>query len=257
MTNELPNNDILNRKRGIYLLPNLFTIGALFAGFYAIIAALKGFYDNAAIAIFIGMILDSLDGRVARLTQTSTPFGAELDSISDMVAFGVAPALVAYSWALESLGKLGWLAAFIYTAAVALRLARFNTQVSKSKRYFQGLPCTAAAGVMPGIIWALRAIDIPGQGTSITLAIIAVLLGLLMVSNIRYRSFKDFDIKANVPFVVILIIVLILTCIAVDPPSILCLIFMGYAISGPVATIWELRKKRQERQTRKNIKKKL
>ena len=239
------------RGRGIYLLPNLFTIGALFAGFYAIVAALKGRYEDAAIAIFIAMLMDSLDGRVARLTHTETPFGAELDSLSDMVAFGVAPALVIYSWALINLGKFGWLAAFVFTAAVALRLARFNTQVSKSKRYFQGIPCTPAAGVVAGIVWAGKDLVPLNQFSCIIIASMIVLVGALMVSNIRFRSFKDFDFREHVPFVVILSTVLILVCIALNPPFVLFAVFTIYALSGPIATIWELRKRKQLRQVLK------
>jgi len=225
-------------RRSIYFLPNLFTISALFAGFYAIIAALKGVYDNAAIAIFIAMIMDSLDGRVARMTHTTTPFGAELDSLSDMVAFGVAPALIAYSWALSNLGKFGWLAAFIYTSCVALRLARFNTQENKSKHYFAGLPCPAAAAVIAGLIWANKAHDLPPVWLTISLALITIALGALMVSNINFRSFKDFNLKNNVPFIVILSVVLILVFVSIDPPRVLFAIFALYALSGPCTALW-------------------
>lgn len=242
----------LSRGRGIYLLPNLFTIGALFAGFYAIVAALKGQYENAAVAIFVAMLMDSLDGRVARMTHTETPFGADLDSLSDMVAFGVAPALVIYSWSLINLGEFGWLASFLYTAAVALRLARFNNQINKSKRYFQGLACTPAAGVVAGIVWAGKFLYPLGMISCISIAVIMIILGALMVSNIRFRSFKDFDFKEHVSFVVILVTVIILVAIALDPPFLLFAFFAIYALSGPSATIWELRKKKQLRKELKN-----
>lgn len=239
----------INRRKGIFLLPNLFTVSALFAGFYAIVAALTGYYDNSAIAIFIATIMDSLDGRIARMTNTVTPFGAELDSLSDMVAFGIAPALVIYSWALANLGKPGWLAAFIFTAAVALRLARFNIEINKSKRYFQGLPCTAAAATLASIIWAGRDLEVPGHRISVLIAIITVSLGLLMVSNIPYRSFKDFDLKRHVPFVVILAIVLVIVFISINPPQVLCAMFIFYAFSGPVMALWGLRKKKHAKRS--------
>lgn len=236
------------KQRGIYLLPNLLTITSLFAGFYAIVTALKGNYDTAAISIFIAMIMDGLDGRVARLTNTVTAFGAELDSLVDMVSFGVAPALVMYSWGLSNLGKIGWLAAFVYVAAGALRLARFNTQLGKAdKRYFQGLSITLSAGVMASVIWLGRDLEILPHNFSILLAILTALLGVLMVSNIRYRSFKDADLRNHVPFVVMLIIVVILVLISIDPSKFLFAIFFLYACSGPVATVWGLHKKRKAR----------
>ncbi len=236
------------KKIGIYILPNLFTISALFAGFYAVVAGMKGLYDNAAIAIFIAMLMDTLDGRVARLTSTQTDFGAYLDSLSDMVSFGVAPAFVVYSWSLFNLGKLGWLSAFAYAVAVALRLARFNVQIHKvDRRYFQGLPCPPAAGVIAGMIWTCSEFGLSGWSINIIAAVLTVVLGILMVSNIRYRSFKDLDLKHNVRFLTILIIVFILILIAIDPPRILFAVFFLYAISGPVMTFWQLRKKRRQR----------
>jgi CDP-diacylglycerol--serine O-phosphatidyltransferase len=236
------------KKIGIYILPNLFTVSALFAGFYAVVAGMKGFYDNAAIAIFIAMLMDTLDGRVARLTSTQTDFGAYLDSLSDMVSFGVAPAFVVYSWALFNLGKLGWLSAFVYAVAVALRLARFNVQIHKiDRRYFQGLPCPPAAGVIAGMIWTCSEFGLSGWSIDIGAAVLTVVLGILMVSNIRYRSFKDLDLRHNVRFLTILIIVFVLVLIAIDPPRILFTIFFLYAISGPIITVWQLRKKRRQR----------
>ncbi len=228
------------RRRGIYLLPNLFTITALFAGFYAIVASMRGHFETAAIAIFVAMIMDSLDGRVARLTHTESEFGAQLDSLADMVSFGVAPALVIYLWSLDSIGKVGWLGAFVFTVAVALRLARFNTQLGEGgKRYFKGLPCPAGAGVIAGMVWAASDLGMRGDTLSWVVMFITVSVGLLMVSNIRYRSFKDLDLKGTVSFVAILVVVLILVLVALDPPQLLFAIFFLYALSGPVAFLWQ------------------
>lgn len=222
------------RRRGIYLLPNLFTTGALFAGFYAIVAGMKGHFEPAAIALFVAMIMDTLDGRVARLTGTESAFGAEYDSLSDMICFGLAPALVSYNWGLTHFGKLGWLAAFIYTASTALRLARFNTQLGQAdKRYFIGLPCTAAAPVVAGLVWLGTDLDISAQRISLIVAMILVSLGLLMVSNLRYYSFKEVDFKGHVPFFTVLVVVLMFSVIAWDPPSVLFVVFFLYALSGP------------------------
>ena len=234
------------RQRGIYLLPNLFTTAALFAGFYAIVAALKGHFDVAAIAIFVAMIADGLDGRVARLTNTQTPFGAEYDSLSDMAAFGIAPALVLYSWSFYSLGKFGWMAAFFHTAATALRLARFNTQVS-DKSYFQGLPCPSAAGLAASIVWMGSNYEIAGAAIAMPLAILTILTAGLMVSTIRYASFKSIDFKGKVPFITVVIIVCILTAIAVEPSVMLFALFFIYLASGPIITLWQLRKMRKQR----------
>lgn len=233
------------RRRGIYLLPNLFTIAGLFAGFYAIVTAMEGYFNYAAVAIFVAMIMDFFDGRVARLTNTQSAFGAELDSLSDMVSFGVAPALVIYSWSLESLGKLGWLAAFIFAAAGALRLARFNTQVLiADKRYFQGLPIPAAAGVLASMVWLCVDSEILGDVVSMMTAVLAIIIAILMVSNVRYYSFKEIDLKGRVPFVAILLVVLAFVGISLDPPKILFLIFFCYALSGPILTLHALYKKR-------------
>lgn len=231
-------------RRGIYILPNLFTIAALFAGFYAIVAAMKGRYDVAAIAIFVAMLLDSLDGRIARLTNTQTEFGAHLDSLSDMVSFGIAPALVMYSWILFNIGKIGWLVAFIYAVAVALRLARFNTQIGKvDKHYFQGLACTPAAGVMAGLVWVGTEYNLYSNFIAILAAIMSVVIGALMVSNFRFRSFKDLNLRNNVSFLKILGIVAVLVLIAIDPAAVLFAMFLIYAISAPIINLWELRKK--------------
>jgi len=243
------------RKRGIYLLPNLFTTAGLFAGFYAIILAMRGMFDSAAVAIFIAMIMDALDGRVARLTNTQSAFGAEYDSLADMAAFGVAPALIVFIWSLGSLGKLGWLFAFIYAAAGALRLARFNTQLeTPDKRYFQGLSITAAAGIMASMVWLGNEYAIPGTTISILVACITILTALLMVSNIRYHSFKQLDLKGRVPFVAILVVVLTFVAVSVDPPKILFIIMFGYGLSGPILTLWNLRKTRQLRKQHEQMK---
>ena len=243
-----PDNDQHDKKmqRGIYLLPNLLTTAALFAGFYAIVAAMKGHFDSAAIAIFIAMIADGLDGRVARLTHTQSPFGAQYDSLSDMAAFGIAPALVLYSWSLFHLGKLGWLAAFLYAAATALRLARFNTQVS-DKAYFQGLPSPAAAGICASIVWMLADYELKGLAIAVPLAFLTVITSALMVSTIRYSSFKSVDFKGRVPFLTIVVAVFIITAIALEPAEMLFVVFFIYLVSGPVHTLLSLRKMRRNR----------
>lgn len=237
------------QPRGIYLLPNLFTTGSLFAAFYAIIAAVKGHFDMASMAIFVAMLADTLDGRVARLTNTQTAFGAEYDSLADMVSFGVAPALIVYNWSLMHLGKLGWLAAFLYTAATALRLARFNTQAhDQDKRYFQGLSCTAAAGVLTGMVWLGYTYQLTDSWVMAVLAaIMTVFLATLMVSTIRFHSFKQIDLKGKVPFFVVLIPIIVLVAIALEPPEMLFTIFFGYALSGPIMTLWQLRKMRKNK----------
>ncbi len=227
-----------HKSKGIYLLPNLFTTAGLFAGFYSIVAALKGHFAFAAIAIFIAMIADGLDGRVARLTNTESAFGAQYDSLSDMVSFGVAPALVAYSWGLSELGKLGWLAAFLYAAGTALRLARFNTQLgSTDKRFFIGLPCPAAAGVVAGMVWCGQEFNINAHSLSIIVALITAIAGCLMISNLRYHSFKQIDLKKHVPFFAIIVVVIVFILISVDPPTVLFLIFFLYALSGPIMSL--------------------
>ncbi len=238
------------RRRGIYLLPNLFTTGALFAGFYAIVAAMQGRYEPAAVAIFVAMVLDGMDGRIARLTNTQSAFGAEYDSLSDMVSFGVAPALVVYEWSLQSMGKLGWLAAFLYTAAAALRLARFNTQAAAvDKSYFQGLASPAAAALVAALVWfgADQGVD----GTTYRHAVLAlsVLAAVLMVSNFRYHSFKGLDLKGRVRFFTVLVIVLSLVLLATYPPQILFALFTLYALSGPLLTLMERRRQLARRRS--------
>lgn len=242
------------RSRGIYLLPNLFTVTALFAGFYAVVVAMEGRFDNAAIAIFVAMIMDSLDGRIARMTHTQTAFGAQFDSLSDMVSFGIAPALVVYSWALIHVGKVGWLAAFIYAVAVALRLARFNTQLSKKpdKRYFQGLASPAGAATIASMVWVGQDYGLQGMTVNLIAAVITVMIGFLMVSNFRYRSFKDLNLKGKVPFIVILFIVLVYVLISIDPPQVLFALFIIYALSGPVATLMHWRHRSHLNKKNKN-----
>lgn len=236
------------RSRGIYLLPNLLTILGLFAGFFSIVAGMKGYFYLAAEAIFIAMIMDALDGRVARLTNTQSDFGMELDSLADVVSFGVAPALVMYSWCLTTLGKAGWLAAFIFAAAGALRLARFNTQAASSdKRYFQGIPIPGAAGILASIVWVWYDYTTQSKYFAIAMFIITILVAALMVSNIRFNSFKDISVRDRVPFLGVLVMVLILVCIAFNPPAVLLIIFVGYGISGPAMTLWALKQRRRTR----------
>jgi len=233
------------RSRGIYLLPNLITTAALFAGFYGIVAATQGKFEQASVAIFIAMILDALDGRVARMTNTQTAFGAEYDSLADMGSFGLAPALVMYEWSLSSLvevswhwGKLGWLAAFLYAASGALRLARFNTKASNTdKRYFQGLPSPAAAGVVIGFVWACFDNGISGDSVSMVALPIIVFAGVMMVSNVSYYSFKDIDFHNKVPFMAMLVVVMVFVFAAIDPPITLFGCFMLYALSGPLVSL--------------------
>jgi CDP-diacylglycerol---serine O-phosphatidyltransferase len=243
MTTDSQNPPKRLKHRGIYLLPNLFTTAALFAGFYAIVAAVKGMFDIASLTVFIAMIADTLDGRVARLTNTASAFGAEYDSLSDMASFGIAPALIVYNWALLGLGKIGWLVAFLYVAATALRLARFNTQIEVvSKRYFQGLPCPAAAGVLAGLVWFSKEFDFNPAYFTWGSAAITVALACLMVSNIHYHSFKQLDFKGKVPFFAILIVVMLFVLITVNPPMILFSAFSLYALSGPVCALIRYRR---------------
>lgn len=239
----------MNRRRGIYLLPNLFTTGALFAGFYAIVAAIGSRYEAAAMAIFVAMILDGMDGRIARLTNTQSDFGVQYDSLSDLASFGLAPALVIYHWSLFSMGKLGWLAAFLYAATTALRLARFNTQAaSADKQFFQGLPSPAAAALIAGMVWLGDSQGL-ANGTSIVLFTfpLTVLTGVLMVSNIRYHSFKQFDLRGRVRFVTALVVLLMFVFIAIEPPLVLFLMGLCYALSGPIMTLVLIRKRRTSR----------
>lgn len=234
------------RPRGIYLLPNLFTTGALFSGFYAVIAGMNGHFEAAAVAIFVAMVFDGLDGRVARLTNTQSKFGAEFDSLSDMVSFGVAPALVAFTWVLQDLGKIGWFAAFLYCAGAALRLARFNTQIgSIDKRYFMGLPSPAAAATVAGLVWFCSTNEIDVSHLSYLIALYVALSGVLMVSNVLYYSFKDVDLKGKIHFLKLALIVLAGAVIATNPALFLWLLFLVYAFSGPLLWLWRKRPGRQ------------
>lgn len=236
-----PEQNKFSRGRGIYLLPNLFTLSALFFGFYAVIAAMKGLFEPAAIAVFVAMVMDTLDGRIARLTNTQTEFGAQLDSLSDLVSFGVAPAIILYASGLHRLGKAGWLITFVYVACVALRLARFNVQHNTlDKRYFRGLPCPTAAAVVVSLIWCLNEFELSSALMRILTAILAIVISALMVSNLRYYSFKDVDFKNKVPFIVILLVVLSLVLISVDPPLILFIASLAYALSAIPPCIYRL-----------------
>jgi CDP-diacylglycerol--serine O-phosphatidyltransferase len=227
--------------RGFYLLPNLFTTVGLFAGFYAIVTAISPVpnYENAAIAVFIAMIMDGLDGRVARMTNTQSAFGAEYDSLSDMVSFGLAPGLIAFSWGLSSLGKPGWLVAFCYVVATALRLARFNTQIgSTDKKYFKGLPSPSAAGLVAGLVWVAYEYGMRGNQLWILAAIVTLFAAILMVSNIKYYSFKDIDLKNKVPFITIVGAVSIIIVVSIEPAVILFTFFLGYVLSGPFTALY-------------------
>lgn len=233
------------RRKGIYILPNLFTLAALFGGFYAVVMAMNGRFDLAAVGIFCAMVLDSLDGRVARMTNTQSAFGEQMDSLSDMVSFGAAPALIAYEWALRGLGRWGWVAAFVYCACAALRLARFNvnTQVI-DKRYFQGLPSPAAAALIAGFIWVMNDLDVRGYQASWAMFCVALYAGLSMVTNVPFYSFKDVQMKKSVPFAVIVLIALGIAAINIDPPIVLFSLFVLYGASGYVLYAWRKAKGR-------------
>jgi len=234
--------DLEHRHRGIYLLPNAFTTAALFAGFYAIVQAMNDRFEAAAIAIFVAMVLDGMDGRVARLTNTQSAFGEQYDSLSDMTSFGVAPALVMYEWILNGLGRWGWLAAFIYVAGAALRLARFNINVGVvDKRFFQGLPSPAAAAMVAGFVWLavdnklpIRELWMPWAAFGLT-----VYAGVSMVSNAPFFSGKSFALGRSVPFWTILLVVLAFVFISSDPPIVLFALFVIYGLSGYV--LWAVR----------------
>jgi len=233
---------------GIYLLPNLFTTSSLFAAFYSIVASLKSNFETAIIAIFIGMVADGLDGRIARLTNTQTAFGAEYDSLSDMVSFGVAPAILVYTWTLQFTGKLGWLIAFLITASVALRLARFNTQLDKAdKRYFQGLACPAGAAFIASWVWICLQYNLDWPIIPWVTMFISLMCSLLMVSNIRYHSFKQIDFRGKISFMSVLMLVMVFVAIASSPATLLFLITFSYAFSGPVQTLYVRHKMRKLR----------
>ena len=235
------------RRRGIYILPNLFTTAALFAGFYAIVQAMNQRFEVAAVAIFVAMVLDGLDGRVARLTRTQSAFGAEYDSLSDMVSFGAAPALVVYEWALKDMGKFGWIAAFIYCAGAALRLARFNTNIDVvDKRYFQGLPSPAAAALIAGLVWVVIDNGVSGEDVRWFAGFLTIFAGVSMVSNVQFWSGKDINLRKSVPFIVVNALVMAIALVSSYPPGVLFGLFLAYAASGYVIFVMRwLRGRRQ------------
>ncbi len=247
-------------KKGIYLLPNLFTTGALFAGYYSIIASINGKFEVAAISVFIAALLDGLDGRVARLTNTQSAFGEQYDSLSDLISFGLAPSLLMYNWSLSHLatihpimGKIGWLVAFIYTVSGALRLARFNVQIgSTDKAYFQGLPSPAAAAVVCSFVWVAVDHDFTGDSLKYFALIVTLFSGLLMVSRFRYYSFKTLPFKESVPFVWVLLLVLVFVMLALAPAKVLFLVFLLYSVSGVFLTAYHLKKKRDKKSDHNN-----
>lgn len=227
------------RRKGIYILPNLFTLAALFGGFYAIVMAINGRFDLAAVGVFCAMVLDSLDGRVARMTNTQSAFGEQMDSLSDMVSFGAAPALIAYVWALKGLGRWGWIAAFVYCACAALRLARFNVNTAVvDKRYFQGLPSPAAAALVAGFIWVMNDLGSAGSQWAWLMFVICLYAGLTMVTNVPFYSFKDIQMKRSVPFAVIVLIAIGIAVINIDPPIVMFGLFVVYGLSGYVVYFW-------------------
>ena len=234
------------RRRGIYILPNLFTTAALFAGFFAIVQAMNQRFEVSAVAIFLAMVFDGLDGRVARLTHTQSAFGAEYDSLSDMVSFGVAPALVIYEWALKGLGKLGWIAAFIYCAGAALRLARFNTNIDVvDKRYFQGLPSPAAAALVAGLVWVMIDNAWTGEEARWYACVLTMFAGITMVSNVRYWSGKDINLRKSVPFIIVVAFAVGFALVSSYPPGVLFALFLAYALSGYIMTAWQASRRRR------------
>jgi CDP-diacylglycerol--serine O-phosphatidyltransferase len=236
---------VRKRRKGIYVLPNMVTLAALFGGFYSIVMAINGRFDLATVGVFCAMVLDSLDGRVARMTNTQSAFGEQMDSLSDMVSFGAAPALISYIWALKGLGRWGWIAAFVYCSCAALRLARFNVNTGVvDKRYFQGLPSPAAAALIAGFIWLLNETGFKG-GDSLwgvpipwMMFVLALYAGLTMVTNVPFYSFKDISMKRSVPFVVLVVIALVIAAINIDPPTAFFGIFVVYGLSGYVVYAW-------------------
>jgi CDP-diacylglycerol--serine O-phosphatidyltransferase len=245
---QIPDDEALvvrKRRKGIYVLPNLFTLAALFGGFYAIVMAMNDRFDLAAIGVFWAMVLDSLDGRVARMTNTQSAFGEQMDSLSDMVSFGAAPALIAYEWALKGLGRWGWMAAFVYCACAALRLARFNVNTTVvDKRYFQGLPSPAAAALVAGFIWLMTELNIEPVRVAWPMFLLSLYAGLTMVSNVPFYSFKDIQMKKSVPFVVMVLIALSIAVINIHPPTVLFGVFVVYGVSGYAVYAWRKAKGR-------------
>ncbi|QHG92405.1 CDP-diacylglycerol--serine O-phosphatidyltransferase [Coxiella endosymbiont of Amblyomma sculptum] len=230
---------------GVYLLPNLFTIGAMFAGFYSVVSTVRGQYAESAVAIFVAFFMDGLDGRIARLLDAQSAFGVQLDSLSDMVSFGIAPALVVYSWSLEIIGRTGWLSAFFYMVCSALRLARFNVQIKKiDGNYFQGLPAPPAAALMASIVWVCGTYNIKGGSVAFPMMVTVLFLGMLMVSTVRYRSFKNISLYNRISFMKTLGVALILTIVMFSPSDILLVLSFLYVIFGPIETLRFLYKKR-------------
>jgi CDP-diacylglycerol--serine O-phosphatidyltransferase len=251
----MPEQDTVNntaaRRRGFYVLPNLITTAALFSGFYGIVAAIDGHFVASAIAIYVAIVFDGLDGRVARMTSTESDFGKEYDSLSDMVAFGLAPAVIVYQWGVARLaeygsawGRLGWLAAFLFAVAAAMRLARFNARAATSdKRFFEGLPSPSAAALTAGLVWFGTAQGLSGLTALVVGFVITIAAGLLMVSGFRYYSFKEFNLGGRVRFAQLLIIPVVFMVISLNPPVVLFAGFLGYAASGPVIWAWRYRRR--------------
>ncbi len=241
--------DVPPRGRGIYLLPNMLTTTALFAGLYAVIAAQAGHFETAALSTLVALVFDGLDGRVARLTHTSTRFGAEYDSMADMVSFGVAPAMLMYFWSLQyapgsGVRQIGWIVAFVFVACAGLRLARFNVQVGKAdKRFFQGLPSPSAAMLLSTYVWCASLFEWDPLQLLIPSLLLTIFAGLLMVSNFAYYSFKDFDGTRKVPFVATFVIVVGFAVVSLQPPLLLFLCFSVYALSGPVLSLRRWRRR--------------
>ena len=230
---------VRKRRKGIYILPNLVTLAALFGGFYSIVMAMNGRFDMAAIGVFCAMVLDSLDGRVARMTNTQSAFGEQMDSLSDMVSFGAAPALISYEWGLRGLGRWGWIAAFVYCACAALRLARFNVNTAVvDKRYFQGLPSPAAAALVAGFIYLMNDLGVKGPTVAWEMFALALYAGLTMVTNVPFYSFKDIGMKKSVPFIVIVLVALGIGAVSIDPSKTMFVVFGAYGVSGYVIYVW-------------------
>jgi CDP-diacylglycerol--serine O-phosphatidyltransferase len=233
------------RSKGIYMVPNMITLAALFGGFYAVVMSMNGRYDLATVGIFAAMVLDSLDGRVARMTNTQSAFGEQMDSLSDMVSFGAAPALIAYEWSLRGLGRWGWIAAFVYCACAALRLARFNVNTGVvDKRYFQGLPSPAAAALVAGFIWLMTEFGFKGADQAWPMFAITLYAGLTMVTNVPFYSFKDLSLKKSVPFAAIVLVALGIAIINIHPPTVLFGLFVLYGLSGYAVYAWRKSKGR-------------
>lgn len=234
------------RRKGIYILPNLFTLAALFGGFYAVVMAMNNRFDLAAVGVFCAMVLDSLDGRVARMTNTQSAFGEQMDSLSDMVSFGAAPALIAYEWTLRGAGRWGWIAAFVYCACAALRLARFNVNTAVvDKRWFQGLPSPAAAALVTGFIWLMTELEVDRKDVTWAMFGLALYAGLTMVTNVPFYSFKDVQMKKSVPFVVIVLIALGIAIVNIHPPIVMFGLFVAYGFSGYAVYAWRKTKGQQ------------